>query len=298
MTLHDLRLLCPAIHMRRDEMVCEDCKGGREHNAVVHRCVKESRPASLLAAVETAHQRSRRLYPKTVKTFLCPSRFYRDKYAEWGYPPDRLEHLPNFVDLDEWHPRLLEGHDDRDAYIFFGRVSGEKGLRTLLDAQARWEADRRNGDSGEKPLKLLIAGDGPCLGNVRAGVAKRNLEQVEILGRLDPDGLRKALVRARFSVIPSEWYENAPMAGLESLAMGLPLVGTTLGGLPEMIEEGVTGFTAPPRDPGGLLAALKKASVLGPEARAASRRWAEEHASRQNHMVQLQKHLTAAVETP
>lgn len=295
MTLHDLRLLCPAIHMRRAERVCEDCRGGRLHNAVVHKCVKDSRAASLLAAAETFHQRSRGLYPKAVQTFLCPSRFIAAKYAEWGWPADRLVHLPNFVDLDAWSPDRLPAVE-RDAYVYFGRVSGEKGFRTLLDAQARWEQDHREG-RGEAPPSLLIAGDGPCWGNVKAGAARRKLERIEILGPLEPDALRGVLGRARFSVIPSECYENAPMAGLESLAVGLPLVGSDLGGLPEMIEEGVTGFVAPHRDPGGLLAAMRKAAALGPAARAAARRWAEEHASRSTHMARLQEILAGAIAT-
>ncbi len=77
MTLHDLRLLCPAIHMLRLDGVCERCKGGQLHHAVLGKCVKGSRAASLLAAVETFHQRSRGLYPNTVRRFLCPSDFYR-----------------------------------------------------------------------------------------------------------------------------------------------------------------------------------------------------------------------------
>ena len=90
----------------------------------------------------------------------------------------------------------------------------------------------------------------------------------EILGPLQPDALRTVLGRARFSVIPSECYENAPMAGLESLAVGLPLVGSNLGGLPEMIEEGVTGFVAPPRDADGLLV-NGGGDLLGPTRRIA-----------------------------
>jgi glycosyltransferase involved in cell wall biosynthesis len=296
MTLHDLRLLCPAIHMRRDGRVCEDCRGGRLHNAVVHRCVKDSRPASLLAAVETFHQRSRGLYPRAVKTFLCPSRFIGAKYAAWGWPADRLVHLPNFVDLDAWSPDRLPAVD-RDAYVYFGRISGEKGFRTLLDAQARWEAEHREGRLDEPPLRLLVAGDGPCAGNVKAGILKRKLETVELLGPLAVADLHAVLGRARFTVIPSECYENAPMAGLESLALGIPLVGSDLGGLPEMIEEGVTGFTAPPRDADGLLAAMRKAAALGPAAREAARRWAEAHASRRTHMARLQEILAGAIAT-
>ena len=293
MTLHDLRLLCPAIHMLRDDRPCERCRGGRFHQAVLGRCVKDSRAASLLAAVETAHQRWRGLYPAAVGTFLCPSRFYLRKYAEWGFPADRLRHLPNFVDLAEWHPDRLPAAE-RDAVVYFGRISREKGLRVLLDAQALWEGGHDAGTIAEPPPRLLIAGDGPCLGNLRARLAMLKLRTAEYAGALGIDALRTLLGRARCTVIPSRWYENAPMAALESLACGIPVVGSDLGGLPELIGPGVTGEIAPPDDPAALLDALRRACALGPEARAAARAWAEAHADREAHMDQLDGILRAA----
>ena len=78
------------------------------------------------------------------------------------------------------------------------------------------------------------------------------------------------------------------MAALEALASGVPLVGTDIGGIPEMIENGVNGIVVPPRDPAGLLEGLIKASRLGPKAGGAARSWAEDHASRVEHMVKLE----------
>jgi glycosyltransferase involved in cell wall biosynthesis len=288
MTLHDLRLLCPAIHMLRDGEVCEECKGGRLYNAVRYGCVKESRAASLLASVETFHQRTRRLYEDTVDLFLCPSKFIRDKYISWGFPAANLRHLPNFVDLDLWNPRHLDRDRTRDSYIYFGRVSKEKGLRTLLDAQSLWEKGFRSGKLTDPPLRLLIAGSGPCEGNMRARAAQLELENLEFLGSLDRAGLQQALARSRFSVLPSECYENGPMAALEALACGVPLVGTDIGGIPEMIENRVTGIVVPPRNPDGLLEGMIKASKMGPEAGRNARAWAEKKASRVDHMALLQ----------
>ena len=294
MTLHDLRLLCPAIHMLRDGQVCERCRGGHYHQAVLGRCVKESRLASLLAAVETAHQRGRRLYEDTVATFLCPSAFYAAKYAEWGFPAMKLRHLPNFVDLDFWHPDRLPIAPERDAYVYFGRISREKGLRTLLDAQALWEQGYADGSIAEPPLRLLVAGDGPCLGNLRARLALLDLKTVEVLGPLDIDALRGILARARFSVLPSEWYENGPMAALESLAAGVPLVGTDLGGTPEMIQDGVSGLVVRAGDETALLEGLRRGAGLGGDARQAARAWAEGHADRRRHMAELAEILRGA----
>jgi glycosyltransferase involved in cell wall biosynthesis len=286
MTLHDLRLLCPAIHMLRDGRICERCRGGHLHQAVLGKCVKDSRGASLLAAVETAHQRSRGLYERGVQKFLCPSRFIREKYIQWGFAAGQLEHLPNFVDLENWHPRHLDASQPRDSYLYFGRISHEKGLRTLLDAQSLWEKRYAEGSLAMPPLPLRIAGSGPCDGNLRAHIALLKLQTVEALGPLDQTGLRAALSRARFSVLPSEWYENGPMAVLESLAAGVPVVGTSLGGIPEMIQDGINGVVVPDRDSAALLEGLVRACDL-PQAPAAARAWAEQHASRPVHMRKL-----------
>lgn len=295
MTLHDLRLLCPAIHMLRRGEICERCKGGRLHEAVVGKCVKDSRAASLLAAVETAHHRWRRLYRTGVQVFLCPSRFIREKYIQWGFAPGQMIHLPNFVDLDQWHPRHLDEAAVRDSYLYFGRISQEKGLRTLLDAQAIWEREYAAGTTTEPPLTLRVAGTGPCEGNIRAHLALLKLKTVELLGPLDRPSLQAALSRARFTVLPSECYENGPMAALESLASGIPLVGTRLGGIPEMIEDGVTGVLVPDRDPAGLLQGIRRAAKLPPAAGTAARLRAEQNASREAHMERLLALLTERI---
>lgn len=295
MTLHDLRLLCPAIHMLRQGEICERCRGGHFHQAVLGRCVKGSRTASALAAVETFHQRSRRLYEIGVQTFLCPSRFILDKYAQWGFPRHKLVHLPNFVDLEQWRPEALGAAGTRDSYLYFGRISPEKGLATLVRAQALWEQGYAAGTIAEAPLQLLIAGEGPGLAELQAQLDSLHLATVSLLGPLTPDRIRGVMGRARFAVLPTECYENSPMAALEALACGLPLVGTDLGGIPELIADGVTGILVAPRDPQALLAGLRRAAALGPAAGAAAAAWARTHADRRQHMAALQQILQGAL---
>jgi glycosyltransferase involved in cell wall biosynthesis len=280
MTLHDLRLLCPAIHMLRQGRVCERCRGGRFYEAVLGLCVKGSRAASLLAAVETANQHYRRLYPRHVRRFLCPSRFYLEKYAEWGYPRAQLQHLPNFVDTLLWRPASGTAPAD-PAYLYFGRISAEKGLGSLLAAQALWERE-----DAAAPV-LRIAGQGPWDDELRRRVTALGLRRVEILGALAGPALREALARVRFTVIPSEWYENAPMALLESMAAGRPVAGAAIGGVPELIEDGRDGVLFPPGDPPAILAGLRRALALDPATGARAREKAERLWTRPAHMARL-----------
>lgn len=290
MTLHDLRLLCPAIHMLRDGAVCERCRGGRLWEAVRGRCVKGSTAASLLAAVETAHQRSRRLYETTVGRFLCPSAFYARKYAEWGYPADRLEHLPNFVDLAAWRPGEAP---PGDAYLYFGRLSREKGLVTLMRAHARWEDARREAGAPPPP-GLKLAGSGPLEDELRALVDELAPARIELLGPLAPADLAVEIRGARFTVLPSEWYENGPLSQLESLAAGVPVVGADIGGIPECLADGEDGVLFRPGDVADLARALETADALPAAARAAARARAERDHDRARHMEKLAGILDAA----
>ncbi len=290
MTLHDLRLLCPAIHMLRRGEVCERCRGDRFHQAVLGRCVKDSRAASLLAAVETAHHTTRRLYRRTVSRFLCPSAFYARKFAEWGWPADRLTHLPNFVDLDAWRP---SGAPTGDGYLYFGRLSQEKGLTTLLQAHELWA--RHAGATGAPPVpQLRLAGSGPQDAELRTLAGGLTAGRVEFLGPLTPDRLREELARARFTVLPSQWYENGPLALLESLAAGVPVVGADIGGIPEHLRDGVDGVLFAPGDPAALAAALARADALPPCSRDEARRTAEQRYARASHMDRLEALLREA----
>ena len=165
-----------------------------------------------------------------------------------------------------------------------------------LQAQALWERADAASEIGSAPREtvptLLVAGSGPWDDELRHLVEELKLERIEILGPLPPEELRRALARARFSVLPSEWYENAPMALLESLAAGRPVAGARIGGIPELIEDGVDGVLFPAGNPEALLAGLKRARALGPEARVLAREKVERESSRPLHMQRLTQILT------
>jgi glycosyltransferase involved in cell wall biosynthesis len=241
--------------------------------------VKDSLAASALAAVETWHHTQRRLYPGTVKRFLCPSDFLRRKYVEWGWSAEQLEHFPNFVDLDTFAP----APEPRDAaYLYFGRLSREKGVHTLLAAHGEWS--RRRAAAGRPAPRLRIAGTGPDEALLRAAAP----DDVEFLGPLPPDRLRDVLRRARFTVLPSECYENGSLSLLESLACGVPVVGSDLGGIPEHLEDGRTGVLFAAGDAEALAAALERADGLPDTSRTAARAAAEAAYGRSAHLDRLE----------
>ena len=85
-------------------------------------------------------------------------------------------------------------------------------------------------------------------------------------GRLPKDRLLDLLRRSAVAVVPSTWYENQPMAVLEAMAIGLPVIGSDIGGLPELIEAGRDGILVPAGDDKAL--AIAMGDVLADPARA------------------------------
>ncbi len=263
LTTHDLKLACPAYRMVRDDAICERCKGGRIHNVVRYRCIKGSAVLSSVVFVETAVHRILGSFRKHVDRFVVPSRFYGTKLAEWGLDPAQLTYIPNYVRPERFQP----GSEAGSGVVYFGRLAPEKGLGTLVRAAAR--AD----------VPLRIAGTGPEEPSLRTLAADVGAD-VEFLGHLEPTELHDVVRSARATVLPSEWYENAPVSVLESYALGTIVVGARIGGIDELIREGETGFGFTSGDVDELVASLRRVIELADqhvvEMGRAARRWVDD----------------------
>jgi glycosyltransferase involved in cell wall biosynthesis len=241
LTLHDLKIACPAYNMLARDRICERCRGGRLYNVLVHRCIKESLTLSAVVMVESMLHRLLGSYRDCVSRFVVPSRFYIEKFVEWGMPRSLFRHVPNFVDLERHRPAFQPGK----SYVYFGRVSREKGLATLMQAAA------------SAKCSVLIAGAGPQVDELRK--LKMDLAaDATFLGYLTGEALRNVVRSARAVVLPSQWYENAPMSLLEAYALGKPVIGSHIGGIPELIRDGETGLTFASGNAESLAAALRK----------------------------------------
>ncbi|MEZ4653580.1 MAG: glycosyltransferase [Candidatus Eisenbacteria bacterium] len=227
-TLHDYKLICPAYLMMTEGEICERCRGGRYYQATRHRCVLESRPASAIATVEAYLHASLRTYHQ-VDRYLCPSRFLLEKVASFGIPREKLVHLPYLVDAVRYRP---SEEPPRPVCVYVGRLSREKGIGTLIEAM---------GQLPPGSLRLEILGEGPMRESLERRVAATCPDRVRFLGFRSGEELHEIIRTAAFAVVPSEWYENLPFAVLEPFALGTPVVGADIGGIPEMVENGVTG---------------------------------------------------------
>jgi glycosyltransferase involved in cell wall biosynthesis len=288
MTVHDLKLACPAYTMMAANKPCERCRGGRIHNVVVNRCIKGSLALSSLIMVETIVHRMLRLYDANVTKFVVPSRFVLDKLVEWGWARDRFVHIPNFVNVEQFQADRPIGK----RFVYCGRLQANKGVETLVRAAAL----------ARQPVTFV--GGGPDEARLRSLAADLNAD-AEFLGQLAKETLIGVVQSARALVVPSEVNENAPLALLEGYAAGRPVIGARIAGIPELVRQEETGVLFPSGEVAALAAALDRFATL-PDARlaemgAAGRRWVEHDftATRyRNRLLELYDLLGAANETP
>lgn len=274
LTLHDLKLACPAYTMLTHDGVCERCKKNKVYNVIRHRCIKGSRALSTVVFIESAVHRLLKTYASNVARFVVPSRFYIKKLVDWGFDAARLVHIPNFVETRDIRSSSNVGR----AFLYAGRLAPEKGVLTLMKAatQAR--------------VPLWIAGSGPQEPDLRALAAQSTLD-VTFFGYLSKQALHAKTREARAVAVPSEWYENAPLSIMESYAAGTPVIGARIGGIPELIREGETGLTFVSGSVEDLARALRKVAdtsdaavrELGQEGRT----WMQAHYSPQVYRARL-----------
>ncbi len=235
MTAHDFKIACPNYRMHTQGSVCERCRNGSVWQAVAHRCVRDSFSASALVALEATVHRSLRSWHRWPDRIVSPSRFLIEKCVQWGFERSRFVHIPNPIDAQFIKPQ----HGAGQHFVYIGRLSAEKGLDRLIAAV------RQAG------VSLVIAGEGPLEAQVRSAV-RDCPDRIRWLGRLEAAQVQSLVRSARAVVVPSQWYENAPLSVLEAYAAGKPVIATRIGGLPEMVEHGRTGWLVPAEDPAAL----------------------------------------------
>lgn len=189
--------------------------------------MKGSRLASMIGYKEAMMWNRKRLEACT-DLFICPSEFMAQKMAQGGFNKNKLKTLCNFIDVEKCK---LENYANRkDYYCFVGRLSHEKGVSTLIEAASKL------------PYPLKVIGGGP-LSEAMKEKSKSLKANIEFMGFKQWKEIKEIVSKARFTVIPSEWYENNPLSVIEAQCLGTPVLGARIGGIPELIEENVTGMT-------------------------------------------------------
>lgn len=220
-TAHDLKMLCLNYVMMTHGQLCEKCKGGHYLNCLKKKCVKNSALKSSINVLEGYLHKWRKSYD-AIDVILTPSMFYKNKFLDFGIDKERVYHLPNFFDRE--CPEVETAQDKEQYFLYFGRLSAEKGILTLIKAVKNTKNH------------LYIAGTGPCLEEIEQYLKEYNMTNVKLLGFKSGKELIDIVGNARAVILPSEWYENGPYSAIESLQLGRPVIGSELGGIPELID--------------------------------------------------------------
>ena len=220
-TAHDYQLVCPN-HMCRNPGTgenCEKCLDGQFLNCTVNRCIHGSLAKSAVGTAEALFWKWKGVY-RQLDAVICCSEFLKTKLDRNPVLAEKTVALHNFVE----HPKQKE-IEKQDYVLYFGRFSEEKGVGTLLQVAKRLPH-----------IPFVFAGTGPM------AEALEQVPNVKNVGFQTGEDLQDLIRGARFTVYPSEWYENCPFSVMESQMLGTPVVGANIGGIPELIRDGKTGL--------------------------------------------------------
>lgn len=224
-TAHDLQAICPNIVMlNRENEICNKCKNGKYYNCIKGKCIKNSTLKSLLGGIEGYYYRLHNIYNK-IDHIITPSIFYEKELKKDGIK--NVTGLHNFILLEDYQVET----QDEGYLLYIGRLSKEKGIFDLVKAMK---------DNKEK---LLIAGSGPEKEKIDKLIKEEKLtKRVKLLGQLKPTEVKEYVRKAHVVVVPSVWYENCPYSVLETIAIGKPIIGADIGGIPELVIDGENGL--------------------------------------------------------
>lgn len=240
-SLHDYKILCPDSSFVSKDKVCENCFNKKFYHCTLQKCKKGSLAGSMLATIEAYYYSKKKVYDQ-VDAFLCPSSFIKNKFVEFGYDAKKL-HVTNLCyDIKKLDDELtkMKGATAKEVIpaedrfiLFIGRIEKIKGIFTLCEALK---------GTGIK-LKIVGGGSDELL---LAEYLKNNPDlAIEYLGFKDKSSVYDLTVRSEFLICPSEWYENFPFSIIESFLMQKAVIGASIGGIPELVIDGVTGSIFP-----------------------------------------------------
>ena len=276
LTAHDYALIAPNYSLFHDGEICEITKPDRYFKAVKHRCLKGSKAASFLVALEMWVQHKLKLYQNNVDRFIVPSRFLKAMMVDYGWPEDKIDVLPLFIDSNKFKPSY-----GGDYALYVGRLSQEKGLSTLVRAAAL-----------TKNVPVRIVGRGPEKKALERLAKEIGADNVTFPGFKRGADLQAEYSGARFNVIPSEWYEVFGLIAIEAYAYGKPVIASQIGGLAEVVRDGETGINSSVGSPEKLAEAISElwnSPDAAEEMGRAGRRWVEEEFTPEKHYEGLKE---------
>lgn len=226
-TVHNYRFLCSnGLLLDNKGRICERCKSGNFFNAIFKKCYRDGYLQTTMMSLVLFLHRKIKTFVNKIDVFISPSEFLKRKLIEGRIPESKIVVEPHFIKCEEIKP----SYEFDNYVVFIGRLSREKGLFTLIDAVKGLS------------LKLKIIGAGPLEGALKKKMKDEKIGNVKFLGYKKGNELKYEIEKTMAIVVPSEWYEVFGRVIIEAFALGKPIIGAKIGGIPELVENGKIGY--------------------------------------------------------
>lgn len=245
-TLHEYTPICPESTFISHGEICERCFGGAFYNCITHSCKKGSYLASTVAALENyVHQYLN--YYAFVDHYICPSVFLYEKFKSFNFFKYKLVQLYHGYDYAEIEAAKSTQDPSNEKYIVFvGRLEKIKGAHTVLKAIKAC-----------LDIELKIIGTGTQEKELKDFKETHQLQNVNFLGKKNKQETLRIINGSEFLICAAEWYEVLGFTVVEAMALGKPVIGSTIGAIPEMVIDNYTGLLFEPGNAEQLAEAIK-----------------------------------------
>lgn len=221
MSIHNYNLTCPIGTHEQNGKVCTKCLGGKEHWCIISNCTG-SLMKSVNYALRSVFARKRRYYHDYINTYIAATEFVKTWLAQNGYSKDKIAVIPHTLPVPETPADPSHGQ----YALYAGRIEKVKGVGVFLEAAAK---------AAHIPCRLY--GDG----FMKDYYVAKTPPNAALLGSVPYEKMSDVYRGARFLVFPSLCFEGFGLVAAEAMSHGLPVIASNMGGIPEIVEDGVTG---------------------------------------------------------
>ncbi len=241
--LSDYFLLCPRFDFMYNKKPCEECLTKGYMSCIKKHCVKGSLFASAIRVFSMKVHQMMNIY-EDIDAFITPSEYLKDKLIANGFDEKKITCIPTFT-----ASKSEVGEPCIGMYgLYFGRVTEEKGVDTVVKAYEMMP---------DRHVKIMGDDTTDEAKRLKDYIADKKIKNVEFVGFKAGEELEEIIKGARFTLIPSIWYDNLPNTALESFQYSKPVIASNIGSLPELILDGVNGYLFKPGDPRELCEKIK-----------------------------------------
>lgn len=251
-TLHNFRMLCPAGSYFRGDRICEECSEKGLQCSLKYGCYRGSKAQTFVSAAILKIHRMLGTYRKV--NFICLTEFNREKLSRLNEGGKQIVDMkkvyikPNFTFQEGISGEV---HEAGDYFLVVGRVEALKGIDVVVKAFEKIPDQ-----------KLIVAGDGPMMAEMKAYIKDHNMSNVKFAGYLDKAKVQEKYRGAKAVIMASQCYEAFAMTIAEAYSNAVPVIAGNVGNLANMVEEGVTGIKFVYDSPDDLAAKILKYNTM------------------------------------